>query len=331
MSGAGINGVRESLRAQQQLLNIEAGNLIRSQIPGAQSVRGTLQANDVTQLGNGKAIPGTGTSLSATTTDFSQGSIQRTGFTTDLAINGRGFFTLFDAKGEFYYTRRGDFHFDTSGTLVNNQGLFVGSFDPKTGEIEKTTIKINPVTDTLGQRVLDQLEQDGPLRVNDLTTALSETAPNISNSLSGLKVAGYITEFQQGGDTYFKSNLGSLGDQVSFDRTGFVINETRGFKLGNQIALAMFSNEQGLVAGRFGAETYQSTDAAVAGGIPAFGAPGDVKLGLGSIESQALEESTSSATPSTVNLGFLQRNFTSTTKAMQAFLSAWDDLLSTMR
>lgn len=331
MSGAGINGVRESLRAQQQLLNIEAGNLIRSQVPGAQSVRGTLLANDVTQLGNGRAIPGTGTSLSATTVDFSQGSVQRTGFTTDLAINGRGFFTLFDAKGEYYYTRRGDFHFDNSGTLVNSQGLFVGSFDPQTGEIEKTTIKVNPVTDTLGQRVLDQLEQDGALRVSDVATALGETNADISNSLAGLKVAGYVTEFQQGGETYFKSNLGSLGDQVSFDRTGILINETRGFKEGNQIALAMFTNEQGLVPGRFGGEVYQSTDAAVTGGIPAFGAPGDVKLGFGSIESQALEQSTSSATPSTVNMGFLQRNFTSTTKAMQAFLSAWDDLMNTIR
>lgn len=328
---SGINGVRESLRAQQQLLNIEAGNLVRSQIPGAQAVRGTLQANDVTHLGNGISIPGTGTSLSATTMDFSQGSIQRTGFTTDLAINGKGFFTLFDAKGEFYYTRRGDFHFDTSGTLVNSQGLFVGSFDPATGNIEKTTIKVNPVTDNLGEQVLDQLEQNGPLRANDLAGLLGQPAATIDNSLSGLKTAGYVTEFLQGGEIYYQSNLGALGDQVSFNRNGFLINETRGLKQGNQIALAAFPNEQGLVPGRFGGEIYQATSAAAPNGIPAFGAPGDVKLGLGSIEGQALEQSTSSATPSTVNLGFLQRNFTSTTKAMQAFLSAWDDLINTIR
>lgn len=328
---SGINGVRESLRAQQQLLNIEAGNLVRSQIPGAQAVRGTLQANDVTHLGNGRSIPGTGTSLSATTVDFSQGSIQRTGFTTDLAINGQGFFTLFDAKGEFYYTRRGDFHFDTSGTLVNSQGLFVGSFDPATGAIEKTTIKVNPVTDNLGEAVLNQLEQDGSLRASDLAGLLGESTATINTSLSGLKVAGYVTESLQGGDIYFSSNLGALGDQVSFDRTGFLINETRGLKKGNQIALAIFPNEQGLVPGRFGGEIYKATSAAAPNGMPTLGAPGDVKLGLGTIEGQALEQSTSSATPSTVNMGFLQRNFTSTTKAMQAFLSAWDDLMNTIR
>jgi len=331
MSGSGINGVRESLRAQQQLLNIEAGNLTRSQVPGAQAVRGTLQANDVNHLGNGRSIPGTGTSLTATTVDFSQGSLQRTGFTTDLAINGKGFFTLFDAKGEFYYSRRGDFHFDTSGTLVNSQGLFVGSFDPKTGEIEKTTIKVNPVTDSLGEQVLNELEDKGALRASDLASLLSQPNATITSSLAGLKVAGYVTEYQDAGETYFKSNLGELGDQVLFDRSGFMINETRGLKQGNQIALAVFSNEQGLVPGRFGGEIYKSTDAAVAGGIPAFGAPGDVKLGLGSIESQALEQSTSSATPSTVNMGFLQRNFTSTTKALKAFMSAWDDLINTIR
>ena len=100
---------------------------------------------------------------------------------------------------------------------------------------------------------------------------------------------------------------------------------------GNQMALASFPNLQGLVPGRYGGEVYKATDAAVGGGIPPMGPPGDTKLDLGSLETQALEQSTSSIISSTGVMGLLQRNFTSTAAAMKAFLSAWDDLNSTIR
>lgn len=36
-----------------------------------------------------------------------------------------------------FYTRKGDFHFDNNGFLVNSNGLFVGGIDKRTGEVEK--------------------------------------------------------------------------------------------------------------------------------------------------------------------------------------------------
>lgn len=331
MSGSGIYGVRQALKATEEQINIQAANLTRSQVPGAKEIRGSLTGYDAVDLGNGKQYAGPGVSLSATATDFSQGSIARTGFTTDLAINGKGFFTLFDAAGDLYYTRRGDFHFDTDGALVNKDGLWVASFDPKTNELEKTTIKINPVTDALGEQVLNELEQNGDQQNTDLATALGVPQGDIDLKLAELKVAGYVNTYQQSGNTYFRSNLGQLGDQVVFDHEGFVINETRGMKKGNQIALASFPNEQGLVSGRFGGEIFKSTDAAVTGGIPKFGRPGDVSMGLGSIESQALEQSNSSVTNATPEMGILQRNFTATTAAMKIFMAAWDDLINVFK
>jgi len=332
MTGSsGITGVREALRANQQLISIEASNLVRSQVPGAQEVRGTLRGGPATNIGQGMTLAGPGVSLSATHTNFAQGQITRTAFTTDLAISGEGFFVLFNAKNELYYTRRGDFHFDTAGHLVNKDGLWVASFDPKTGELAKTSIKVNPVTDELGEQVLAQLEADGTQTADQIATALGETPADINAKLAQLKVADYVTEFSQMGDTFFTSNLGELGDQIFFDRNGFVINQTRGLKQGNQIALARFDNPQGLIPGRFGGEIYQATDAASPGGIPKLGKPGDAANGFGSLESQALEESTSSIIPSSGALGILQRNFTATTAAMKAFLSAWDDLNGVFR
>ncbi|MBF2054783.1 MAG: flagellar hook basal-body protein [Candidatus Sericytochromatia bacterium] len=332
MTGSsGITGIQQALKANQQLINIEAGNLIRSQIPGAQAVRGTLKGDVATDTG-GFNLAGPGTSLSATAVDFSPGPLARTQFTTDLAINGPGFFVLFNNKNELFFTRRGDFHFDTAGHLVNKDGLWVGSFDPKTGELEKTSIKVNPVTDELGDRILNILEQDGRQDLTEIETALDDpgvTTAQITAKLAELKVAGYINEQNIGPDTFFTSNLGELGDQITFDRTGFVINETRGLKRGNQIALALFENPQGLVPGIYGGEIYQATDVAAPGGLPRLGAPDDPDFG--SLQPQTLEQSNSSMIPSTGALSFLQRNFTSTASAMKVFISAWDDLINVFR
>jgi flagellar hook-basal body protein len=327
MSGSGINGVREALKASEQMISIEAGNLTRSQIPGAQEIRGTLTGNDVLDFGRGGSAAGPGIRLSATSLDFSQGQIQRTGFTTDMAIAGEGFFVLLGPKAnEMFYTRRGDFHFDTEGYLVNKDGLYVAGFDPQTGAIERMSVKVNPVTDAQGQRILDYLEENGAADDTELATALGDPIADIQNSLGQLKVAGYVTSSTVAGVTSFDSNLGEVGDQVTFTRDGFLVNDTRGLKRGNQMALAKFPNNQGLVPGRYGGETYLATDAAVPGGIPAFGAPGDTKMGLGNLETQALEQSTSSVISSVGFMGLLQRNFTSTAAAMKVFMAAWDDL-----
>ncbi len=329
---SGIQSMGEALKAQQQLINIQASNLYRSQIPGSQEIRGTLSGTDVINLGNGNFAPGGGVSVSATTADFSQGQLNRTGFTTDLAISGEGFFTLIkNNSNELLYTRRGDFHFDNEGFLVNNQGLYVASFDHKTNALEKTSLKVNPVTDALGEDVLNYLEANGSKSAADIATDLGQPLAAINAKLGELKGSGYATESLVAGVPYFQSNLGKVGDQVEFTRDGFIVNTTRGLKRGNQIALAKFPNVQGLVPDQFGGEIYKATDAAVPGGIPQFGGPGDASLGFGNLESQALEQSTASQISSTASMGLLQRNFTSTAAAMKVFLQAMDDLINTFR
>lgn len=83
--------------------------------PGAQSTQDT-------QLPSGLQI-GTGTRIVGTQKEFTSGSLQVTGNSLDLAINGRGFFQLLDAEGEITYTRNGQFHLSAEGELVNAAGL----------------------------------------------------------------------------------------------------------------------------------------------------------------------------------------------------------------
>ncbi len=59
---------------------------------------------------------------------WNQGSIQTTGNTTDLAINGKGLFMVSDDEGQTYYTRAGSFHLDADGNLVNTDDLDVQGY-----------------------------------------------------------------------------------------------------------------------------------------------------------------------------------------------------------
>ena len=49
---------------------------------------------------------------------FTQGNLQSTGISTDLAIPGNGFFVMKSGE-ESFYTRNGSFGLDMDGTLVN--------------------------------------------------------------------------------------------------------------------------------------------------------------------------------------------------------------------
>ncbi len=59
-----------------------------------------------------------------------QGLLSNTGNSTDLAINGTGYFVLQDAGGNLYYTRAGQFQFNDKGILTDTaNGYDVMSID----------------------------------------------------------------------------------------------------------------------------------------------------------------------------------------------------------
>jgi flagellar hook protein FlgE len=69
---------------------------------------------------------GLGTQVSSVNTSFTQGALSSTGNTTDLGISGNGYFIVQDPSTSAYYaTRDGQFSFNSSGFLVNQQGYEV--------------------------------------------------------------------------------------------------------------------------------------------------------------------------------------------------------------
>jgi flagellar hook protein FlgE len=66
---------------------------------------------------------GHGVRLQDVSKPFQQGAFETTSSVTDLAVEGNGFFVVRDDSGTPYYTRAGQFHFDSAGRLVNAAGL----------------------------------------------------------------------------------------------------------------------------------------------------------------------------------------------------------------
>lgn len=85
--------------------------------PGAQSTQDT-------QLPSGLQV-GTGTRVVGTQKEFTVGSMEVTGNSLDVAIDGRGFFQILSPDGEVTYTRNGQFHLSADGELVNAEGLLL--------------------------------------------------------------------------------------------------------------------------------------------------------------------------------------------------------------
>jgi flagellar basal-body rod protein FlgG len=68
---------------------------------------------------------GTGVKPVATERIFTQGNLQQTGNSKDVAIQGQGFFQVLMPDGTTSYTRDGSFQVDSNGQLVTSSGFAV--------------------------------------------------------------------------------------------------------------------------------------------------------------------------------------------------------------
>jgi flagellar hook protein FlgE len=82
---------------------------------------------------------GLGVSIGGIDRQFTQGIFQTTGKSTDLALQGDGFFIV-GTSDRSYYTRSGNFHFDNQGRLVNSGGyLLKGHMADPSGQLPEST------------------------------------------------------------------------------------------------------------------------------------------------------------------------------------------------
>jgi flagellar basal-body rod protein FlgG len=158
------------MAAQETKLDTIANNLANADTVGYkrqdaqfedllyQTVRGPAAANGGAPSG---VSLGTGTRVVGTPRSFAQGSTQQTGKTYDVAIEGEGFLVVQRPSGEQAYTRAGALATDSTGRLVNGEGLPIEPVITIPADATSVTITSDGVVNALrpGQSTPSQLGQ----------------------------------------------------------------------------------------------------------------------------------------------------------------------------
>src|ERR1700760_2759809 len=128
---------KTGLDAQQTQMSVTANNLANVSTNGfkrSRAVFDDLLYQNVSQVGASTSQTtqsptglqlGTGVRVVATERSYTQGSLDNTGNSLDLAIQGRGFFQVLQPDGTLAYTRDGSFQVNAQGQLVNSSGYAV--------------------------------------------------------------------------------------------------------------------------------------------------------------------------------------------------------------
>ena len=128
---------KTGLDAQQTQMDVIANNLANVSTAGFKRSRAVFedllyqtlrqpgaQSSQQTQLPSGLQL-GTGVRPVATERIFTQGNLQQTSNSKDLAVNGEGFFQVLLPDGTAAYTRDGSFQVDNQGQLVTSSGFVI--------------------------------------------------------------------------------------------------------------------------------------------------------------------------------------------------------------
>jgi flagellar hook protein FlgE len=118
---AGISG----LSAQATAMTVIGDNIANVNTTAFKSNTSHFANILSSSLGGESATSGVGRGVEfwGASAQWTQGSLENSANSTDLAINGKGFFMVEDTTGSRFYTRAGAFSFDKEGYLVNPDGL----------------------------------------------------------------------------------------------------------------------------------------------------------------------------------------------------------------
>jgi flagellar hook protein FlgE len=99
----------------------------------------SLFYQNIGTTGSGDALQvGLGTQVAGTSTDFTGGSLSTSTNSTDMALNGSGYFVV-DKAGIQQLTRAGNFQLDQSGNLITSSGAGVMGYAAANGVVNTNT------------------------------------------------------------------------------------------------------------------------------------------------------------------------------------------------
>lgn len=203
---AGVSGIRN----HQSMLDVIGNNIANVNSIGYKGSRVTFSdtfnqfvrygTNPTgTSGGTNTFQVGLGMKLNSVDRNWNQGTFERTGITTDLAIQGDGLFVL-EKNGERYYSRAGAFIFDADGQLVN----------PQNGAIVQGKVATNDGTIPPGNN-LEDIKIDSNLRLPAVATSSVSWGGNLSSTSPKTRSeeyvqSGSISESMAVGETVVEQN-----------------------------------------------------------------------------------------------------------------------------
>jgi flagellar hook-basal body protein len=184
-------------------------------------------------LQKASSVIGQGVALKAVTQEFSQGNLQFSANSLDIAITGDGFFPLKSADGlQDIYTRNGTFLLDDSFAVVNSAGqaLMAASVDSSgkadLDQLRKLIIPRSTNGDARETTAI-QLGLNLPADADVITAEFDPTAPETYNLTTA------VTVFDAGGNEYLatvyyvKTQRASPDDPTNKWQTHVYIGDTK--------------------------------------------------------------------------------------------------------
>ncbi|WP_447968370.1 flagellar hook protein FlgE [Nitrospira sp. M1] len=221
------SGINATSRALSEIGN----NIANAQTTGYKSRTVTFGDIFGASFGGGgttnSLVEGRGVRVLGIDPSFSQGSLQTTSNSLDLAIDGDGFFQVVDANGDSFYTRAGQFGTDTLGNITSAAGLKLQGYQVDangviTGSIGDliltTTQQVGTVTSTV--------DMSGNLSAGAATSTFDIDDPINSSSFStGFELFdslgfghGVTMYFNKTGNNTWQYNI--VGNASEFSTTG---------------------------------------------------------------------------------------------------------------
>lgn len=140
-----FNIALSGLAAAQKDLDTTANNIANVNTTGFKESRAEFADVYATSIfASGRTKVGDGVTTATVAQQFSQGALQFTNNSLDLAITGEGFFALTPDRQsqDLTYTRAGAFKLNKDNFIVDNKGNFLQGFavDPVTGENQSVSL-----------------------------------------------------------------------------------------------------------------------------------------------------------------------------------------------
>ena len=201
-----LNTSVSGMQANSNWLSSISQNVANANTNGYKNVE-TDFSSLVDQIANGNADFG-GVSTSQVSLNGLQGNVISTSTSTDLAVQGAGFFVVSDSSGTTYLTRNGSFTPDASGNLVNSAGYYLMAQNVQNGV---SPLAANSLTGLQKVNVVNAGQTATPTTNASLTANVPSTATPVA--------AANLPSTNSAGSTYTEATSLVVYDNLGASHT----------------------------------------------------------------------------------------------------------------